>query len=256
MAQESGSDRGGLGRFTLKDANVFLLTDALGDIDAPDSGLFWDAPRMLSRLQLQVADSPPSLLGAAISHDNVLFTAHLTKRPLPAPGEHSIPRGVIHLERTRFLWSGQLYERLKVTNFSGRDAQLPLTVRFGADFADIFEVQGHIRQRRGESLPPQIGVAAVRLGYRGLDRLRALEIRFSLAPLSLSGEEAQLCIGVQRGRAAELFLEIGPETAARPTAQCFAEAMHAACAIMQTRAGVGAAIDAAGRLFDQWRAKS
>jgi N-terminal domain of (some) glycogen debranching enzymes len=42
-----------LARFTLKDANVFLLADALGDIDAPDSGLFWDDTRMLSRLQLR-----------------------------------------------------------------------------------------------------------------------------------------------------------------------------------------------------------
>ena len=101
MAHEWGTDRG-LARFTLKDANAFLLTDALGDIDSPDSGLFWDDTRMLSRLQLQVAESRPSLLGAAVSQDNVRFTAHLTNRPLPAPGEHSIPQGVIHLERTRF----------------------------------------------------------------------------------------------------------------------------------------------------------
>lgn len=255
MAHEPGNDRG-LARFTLKDGNTFLLTDALGDIEAPDSGLFWDDTRMLSRLQLQVADSRPSLLGAAISQDNVLFTAQLTNRPLPAPGEHSIPRGVIHLERTRFLWSGQLYERLKITNFSSRDAQLPLTVRFGADFADIFEVQGHVRERRGELLAPEIGVAAVRLAYRGLDRMRAVEIRLSVAPLSLSGEEAQLCIGVQRGRTAELFLEIGVETAARPTAQRFEEALRAACTSMQTRAKVGANIDTSGRLFDHWLARS
>ncbi|MGN6451483.1 MAG: amylo-alpha-1,6-glucosidase [Steroidobacteraceae bacterium] len=255
MAHEPGNDRA-LARFTLKDGNAFLLADALGDIEAPDSGLFWDDTRMLSRLELQVADSRPSLLGAAISQDNVLFTAHLTNRPLPAPGEHSIPRGVIHLERTRFLWSGQIYERLKITNFSSRDAQLPLAVRFGADFADIFEVQGQVRKRRGEALAPEIGVAAVRLAYRGLDRLRAVEIRFSVAPLSLSGEEAQLCIGVQRGRTAELFLEIGAETAARPSAQRFEEALQAACASMHTRAQVGAVIETSGRLFDQWLAKS
>ena len=255
MALDSGADRG-VTRFTLKEANVFLLADALGDIDAPDSGLFWDDTRMLSRLQLQVADNRPSLLGAAISQDNVLFTAQLTNRPLPAPGEHSIPRGVIHLERTRFLWSGQLYERLKITNFSGRDAQLPLAVRFGADFADIFEVQGHVRKRRGEPMPPEISVAAVRLGYRGLDRLRAVEIRFSVAPLSLSGEEAQLCIGVQRGRTAELFIEIGAQTAARPTAERFEEARHAACESMKARAEVGAAVNSSGRLFDYWLDKS
>jgi glycogen debranching enzyme len=255
MAHEPGNNRG-LARFTLKDGNVFLLADSLGDIEAPDSGLFWDDTRMLSRLELQVADSHPSLLGAAISQDNVRFTAHLTNRPLPAPGEHSIPRGVIHLERTRFLWSGQLYERLKITNFSSRDAQLPIAVRFGADFADIFEVQGHVRKRRGETLAPEIGVAAVRLAYRGLDRLRAVEIRFSVAPLSLSGEEAQLCIGVQRGRSAELFLEIGAESSARPGAQRFEEALQAACASMQARVKVGAVIETSGRLFDQWLAQS
>jgi len=255
MAHEPGNNRG-LARFTLKDGNAFLLADSLGDIEAPDSGLFWDDTRMLSRLELQVADSHPSLLGAAISQDNVRFTAHLTNRPLPAPGEHSIPRGVIHLERTRFLWSGQLYERLKITNFSSRDAQLPIAVRFGADFADIFEVQGHVRKRRGETLAPEIGVAAVRLAYRGLDRLRAVEIRFSVAPLSLTGEEAQLCIGVQRGRSAELFLEIGAESSARPSAQRFEEALQAACASMQARVKVGAVIETSGRLFDQWLAQS
>ena len=255
MAHESGNDRG-LGRFTLKDANVFLLADALGDIDAPDSGLFWDDTRMLSRLQLQVADSRPSLLGAAVSQDNVLFTAQLTNRPLPAPGEHSIPQGVIHLERARFLWSGQLYERLKITNFSGRDAQLPITLRFAADFADIFEVQGHVRERRGERLAPQVSVAAVRLAYRGLDRLRAVEIRFSVAPLSLTGEEAQVCLGVQRGRSAELYLEIGAETAVRPTSQRFEEALQAACSGMRQRVEVGTAIESTGRLFEQWLDKS
>jgi len=255
MAHEPGNNRA-LARFTLKDGNVFLLADSLGDIEAPDSGLFWDDTRMLSRLELQVADSHPSLLGAAISQDNVRFTAHLTNRPLPAPGERSIPRGVIHLERTRFLWSGQLYERLKITNFSSRDAQLPIAVRFGADFADIFEVQGHVRKRRGETLAPEIGVAAVRLAYRGLDRLRAVEIRFSVAPLSLSGEEAQLCIGVPRGRSAELFLEIGAESSARPSAQRFEEALQAACASMQARVKVGAVIETSGRLFDQWLAQS
>jgi glycogen debranching enzyme len=255
MAHDSGNDRG-LARFTLKDANVFLLADALGDIDASDSGLFWDDTRMLSRLQLQVADSRPSFLGAEVSHDNVLFTAQLTNRPLPAPGEHSIPQGVIHLERTRFLWSGQLYERLKITNFSGRDAQLPLAVRFAADFADIFEVQGCVRERRGEPVSPQVSIASVRLAYSGLDRLRAIEIRFSVAPLSLSGEEARLCIGVQRGRTAELFIEIGAQTPARPTPERFEKALQAACASMRSRAGVGTAIDTSGRLFDQWLGKS
>jgi glycogen debranching enzyme len=255
MAPEPGNDRG-LPRFTLKDANVFLLADAMGDIDGGDAGLFWDDTRMLSRLQLQVADSRPSLLGAAVSQDNVLFTSQLTNRPLPALGERAMRKGVMHLERSRFLWSGHLYERLKITNFSERDAQLPLALRFAADFADIFEVQGHVRQRRGESMAPDIDVAAVRLAYRGLDRLRTVEIRFSVAPLSLSGEEARLALGVQRDRTAEVFIEIGPEAPVRPTSERYEEALRSACASMRSRTEIGAVTHSSGRLFDLWLDKS
>src|ERR1700746_838770 len=77
IALAPGDDHG-VARFTLKDDNIFVLADALGDIDGGDGGLFWDDTRMLARLQLRVAGLRPSLLGAAISQDNVLFTAQLT----------------------------------------------------------------------------------------------------------------------------------------------------------------------------------
>src|SRR6476469_7634763 len=112
LAEEHGERRGLLPRFTLKDANTFLLADALGDIQGSSDGLFTNDTRMLSRFELDVAGRRPSLLGAAINQDNTLFTANLTNRPLPALGEGSIPQGVIHIERTRFLSSGRLYERI------------------------------------------------------------------------------------------------------------------------------------------------
>ena len=97
----SGKRRGLLPRFTLKDGDNFLLADALGDIQGSDDGLFFSDTRMLSRFELEVAGAHPSLLGAAVSQDNTLFTAHLTNRPLPALGERAIPKGVIHIERSR-----------------------------------------------------------------------------------------------------------------------------------------------------------
>jgi glycogen debranching enzyme len=153
---ESGGRRGLLPRFTLKDANTFLLADALGDIQGSDDGLFTNDTRILSRYELQIAGRPLSLLGAAINQQNTLFTAHLTNRPLPALGEKSIPQGVIHLERNRFLFDGSLYEQLKFTNYSDESAQVPLKLLFGADFADIFEVQGATRPARGDYLPTHV----------------------------------------------------------------------------------------------------
>ena len=144
---------------------------------------------------MDVAGRRPSLLGAAISQDNTVFTSHLTNRPLPALGELSIPKGVIHIERCRFLWSSRLYERLRLTNFSGVEARVPLTLCFAADFADMFEVQGHRARAPWRAAQPRVQQSAVLLAYRGLDdRLRTTEIRFSLTPTAPGGRRGALLV--------------------------------------------------------------
>src|SRR5437660_182636 len=107
----SAEPRGPIGLFALKHDDTFLVADALGDVTGEGDGLFRDDTRVLSRWQLSIGGRPPSLLGAAISRDNVFFRANLTNRPLPPLGDSATPHGVIHLERARFLWRETLYER-------------------------------------------------------------------------------------------------------------------------------------------------
>ena len=253
----AGEARGLLPRFTLKDGDTFLLADALGDIQANEDGLFSSDTRILSRLELLVAGRRPSLLGAAISQDNTLFTSHLTNRPLPALGERAIPKGVIHIERCRFLCIKTLYERLRFTNFSAQDAQLPVTLSFAADFADIFEVQGHVRQRRGENLPPQVSAGGVRLAYRGLDeKLRTTEIRCAPAPRTLTGHEAGFVLDLPRNAVAELFVEIGIDSTDEPSQERFAAALQSLSRSMRQRVQEGAALGSSGRLFNEWIERS
>jgi glycogen debranching enzyme len=259
QADEStaGEARGLLPRFTLKDGDTFLLADALGDIQANEDGLFSSDTRILSRLELLVAGRRPSLLGAAISQDNTLFTSHLTNRPLPALGERAIPKGVIHIERCRFLCIKTLYERLRFTNFSAQDAQLPVTLSFAADFADIFEVQGHVRHRRGENLPPQVSAGGVRLAYRGLDeKLRTTEIRCAPAPRTLTGHEAAFVLDLPRNAVAELFVEIGIDSTDEPSQERFDAALQSLSRSMRQRVQEGAALGSSGRLFNEWIERS
>ncbi len=254
---EPGERRGLLPRFTLKDADTFLLADALGDIQGRDDGLFTNDTRMLSRFELFVAGRPPSLLGAAISQDNTLFTAHLTNRPLPALGEGSIPQGVIHIERCRVLCGSRVYERLRLTNFSDHDAQLPLKLWFAADFSDIFEVQGHVRRVRGEYSTHVVDGGRVLLGYRGRDDVvRSTQLGFSQAPASLSTQEAEFWIELTRGSEAEMFIEIGAPEEEAPSAARFEEAQKRSSAAMCGRVQEGASISSSGRLFNQWIEKS
>ena len=249
--------RGLLPRFTLKDGDTFLLADALGDIQAGDDGLFSSDTRILSRFEMRIASKRPSLLGAAIAQDNTLFTSHLTNMLLPAPGEGTIPQGVIHVERTRFLCDGRLSERLRFTNYSGRHAALPLGFSFLADFADIFEVQGRRRAQRGTPQEPEVHDRGVRLGYMGLDRrLRTTEISFSETPASISAQEAHFVLELPPTPVFELYLEIGAPVDATPSPARFSAARESLARSMGVRLREGASVTTSGRLFNEWLERS
>lgn len=257
-AKDEGADRRGLlPRYTLKDGNSFLLSDALGDVQGSDDGLFHDDTRMLSRFELDVAGRRPSLLGASIDQDNTLFTAHLTNRPLAALGEHVLPQGVIYIERTRFLWRRVTYERMAFTNFSDEDARIPLRLQFDADFADIFEVQGHVRKARGQRLPPESDPHGVRLSYRGLDgRPRSTYIKFSPAAATVNEKAAEFIVELKRSAAVSLYIAIGPEPTERVGAELFAAKRDELRESMRGRIHEGASIETSGRVFNAWVDKS
>jgi glycogen debranching enzyme len=252
-----GDKRGLLPRFTLKDGDSFLVADALGDIHSRTDGLFTNDTRMLSRFELSIAGHPTSLLGAAISQDNALFTSHLTNRPLAATGENAIPQGVIHLERMRLLWDHHLYERIRLTNFADIDTEVPIQLAFGADFADIFEVQGHQRSARGEYLAPEIGADLVTLAYRGSDGLeRTTRLAFAPRPVAIDRDHVEFRVLVARGDRTDLYVQIGPAAAVAPDAERFEAAALALDNSMQERLRATSSMRTSGRLFNQWIEKS
>ena len=55
--------------------------------------------------------------------------------------------GVLHIERRRFLWDRRMFERVRMVNHGVEDVLLPLAFDFGADFADIFQVRGTLREQ-------------------------------------------------------------------------------------------------------------
>ena len=134
-------------RYALKYDEEFLVADALGDITGDGDGLFHNDTRLLSRFSLSVGGAAPSLLSSGVSQDNVFFRANVTNRPLPQLGGSTTPEGVIHVERTRLLWDRRLYERITLTNYGEHEVPAPLRFAFASDFADIFEVRGHVRRR-------------------------------------------------------------------------------------------------------------
>jgi glycogen debranching enzyme len=73
-----------------------------------------------------------------------------------------------------------------------------LTFHFGADFADIFEVRGMKRKRRGQDLPSEVNDDRVVLGYRGLDGVvRRTLLRFAPRPTQLTASAARLDLSLE-----------------------------------------------------------
>jgi len=243
--------------FALKHADTFLVADAYGDVIGDGDGLFRQDTRVLSRYRLTLDDRPPSLLGAAVSQDNVFFTSNSTNRPLPPLGGQSTPEGVIHIERTRFLWEDRLYEYVRLVNYGDRDALMPLTLSFAADFHDMFEVRGTKRSARGDLLAPELGTDRIRLSYRGLDgMLRSTAIAFSPAPKRLTPDRAEFLIALGRKTGTEIYIEIGESAETTPSRQRFRAAAARARYSMRARRRRGARLRSSGRLFNEWMDKS
>ena len=247
--------------FALKDGDTFVVADSYGDILGVADGLFRDDTRVLSYFRLLLGARSPSLLSAAIAQDNVFFTANGTNLQLAPTGAAVTPKGVIHVERKRFLWAGRLHERVRCTNYSQGQAIAPLAFEFGADFHDMFEVRGSQRSRRGFVHPPEAAGRSVVFRYDGLDGVsRSSAIVFSETPARLSANRAEFLFRIPPEGSVDLFLEVGedeagfsPETPGRDRFRaCAARARFA----MRAKRRHGARIKTSGRLFDEWVEKS
>lgn len=104
----------------------------------------------------------------------------------------AVEHDLIHLRRTRFLWKDALYERVTIRNFDAETRQVSVDFSFAADFADLFEIRGMTRLRRGTMREPQVGAANVLLGYVGRDdRERQTHLHFDPMPDALTDSHAR-----------------------------------------------------------------
>ena len=103
-----------------------------------EQGLYLDDTRYLSRLELRLGD----------------------RRPLP--------RGTLQIHRAQLVWQSACYERIRLSNPGPDPVRLSLALFFDADYADIFEVRGLRRERRGTLLEPRLE----QRGRAGLPRAR------------------------------------------------------------------------------------
>jgi glycogen debranching enzyme len=170
----------------LKYGKMFSVFDRLGDIQMRglgEHGLFFEGTRHLSEQAIYLWNSRPLLLSSNIENNNFLFTADLSNLDVSRLDQVVIPRGSLHLLRSKFLWHHQCFEEFRFENHGTSSLIVPFRIVVDADFADIFEVRGMHRQQRGERLEDQFNRDSIVLSYKGLDGLvRRTHLRCEPAP--------------------------------------------------------------------------
>ena len=157
------SQRGANGRRrpvrVLKHGDSFAVFDPHGDV-VPAAGRASTGSITPARASCRAssccsADRQPLLLSSTISEDNTVFTADLTNPDVvqgrPRRGRAA---GCCTCFARACCRTARWIECLRVTNHALHAIEAPLSFRFDADFADVFEVRGTRRAARGQRLPP------------------------------------------------------------------------------------------------------
>jgi glycogen debranching enzyme len=196
---------------TLKYGDTFIVLDSRGDIrneaGGDSAGLFHEDTRHLSRLQLLVNGERPLLLGSTLRDDNSAFFIDLTNPDLMDGQRIVLEKDRVHILRTIFLWRDTAYQRLGIRNYGDHAVDLRLSVLFDNDFADLFEVRGAHRDKRGTAHTAVQGRNRVLLAYKGLDdRERRTALTFDPPPDQLTAEAAIYNLQLAPGESRPLFL--------------------------------------------------
>ena len=153
----------------------------------PD-GLFNADTRYLARLELVLDDVQPLLLGSNLRDDNSALTVDLTNSDVYRNGRIVLQKDMLHIVRTIFLWRGTAYQRIGLQNHGDQPARFDLTLLFDNDFADLFEVRGERRPRRGVGLEQAAGAGrrCARISRARRARRASPALHFDPRPTRLS----------------------------------------------------------------------
>jgi glycogen debranching enzyme len=205
----------------LKYGDTFAVLNRYGDIEPigyGQFGLFHSETRHLSRMTLQLNQQTPMLLSSTIRDDNAFLAVDMTNFDTSTIGtktENGLPRETIHLFRSKFLDKASCYEQIRLINYGLGPLQVTLSFQFESDFADIFEVRGTKRVKKGQRLTDTLEGDTVILSYLGLDNVsRKTRLAFTPRPRLLNPRQARYEFTLEPKQEQSVFVTVSCERAA------------------------------------------
>ncbi|MDM7914048.1 MAG: glycogen debranching N-terminal domain-containing protein [Candidatus Eisenbacteria bacterium] len=246
----------------LKQGDSFGVFDHYGDLipgGMGEQGLYHQGTRFLSSHRMQLGNLRPLLLSSTVREENDLLAVDLTNPDLLTPGGLLTPRGTIHLFRSKFLWKCACHERVRLSNYAAQPLELLLVFRMDADYADIFEVRGTRRARRGERLPVRREANGFSFGYRGLDGVvRRTDVSFDPQPDEIEDGVAAFHVRLapQQSMSITSAIRFRIEGSPPPPSLSFEQAVDESREEVDRRKRGGCAIETSSGGFNSWVRRS
>ena len=242
-------------RRSLKHDDTFIVLDSHGDVGAsaggPD-GLFNADTRYLARLELLLDELQPLLLGSNMRDDNSALTVDLTNSDIYRDGRIVLQKDMLHIVRTIFLWRGTAYQRIGLQNHGDLPASFDLTLLFDNDFADLFEVRGEKRPRRGIGSSKLRGPADVGFEYHGLDgKSRGTALHFDPRPTRLAVNAATYHLDLAPQQISALFVAVSCNKPAAFKPERFFRGLLAHRREMRRSTAGAASIETSNNIFNE-----
>lgn len=242
----------------LRHDDCFGLFNEIGDIDAEsrsEAGLYRAGVRHLSRLTLSIDGQRPLLLATVQRDDNVLLTVNLTNPDVRGEGGRVIlPRGTLHITRTRFIWNGVCHELLRVRNFALSNVSVELVIRFYSDFENIVDVRAQRRmdaaRRRYERVEPD----SVTQSCLGADEvLRETVVDCHTAPEAITADSLRYRLQIGSRGEKNISIAVGCSAQNRPAQiSTFTRSLAAAEELARREARPPTQVHATEPMFNSW----
>ncbi|MAM95479.1 amylo-alpha-1,6-glucosidase [Parvibaculum sp.] len=241
---------------TLKHGDTFGVFDHYGNIvpgKGSPEGIYHKDTRHLSDLRIFVNGARPLLLSSTIQDNNALLRVDLTNPDFVEDGGIEFPRDVIHIARSWFLWNGIGYERFGIRNFDVHSHEIEFSIKFAADFADMFEIRGNRRERRGK-ISHEISRDGVTFIYKGLDDIvRRTVLRFDPQPRSVDDRSAHFRFDLMPQERMSFFLSVACEqgSAAPERPAHFLPALREARRALRRSTKRAASVESSNEVFNE-----
>jgi glycogen debranching enzyme len=240
---------------TMNRDDRFVVCQPDGRIERlAEEGFFARDTRFVSGYEVFLNGQRPALLNASPVQFYSSRFEYTNPELLDRDGV--VPRHSLGLRIDRTV-SGGVHEDYDIVNYGRRPVRLTIEIEIESDFADIFEVRGSKRERRGTRHEPVVARDHVTLSYEGLDRIeRRTRLAFDPAPDELTGGQALYDLRLPARGTATIYIKLSCDDGGDCAALDYDRAGAALAAQVAAGELSRCRVRAPGSDLDEWVARS